>query len=349
MIAAMVSLALTLVVAEAAARFVFRVKQGRIYPPAMPWMELGPDGLRLVPNTHREQYAAMAGRAVRLDINADGFRGPELRPRAASVRRLLFLGDSIVFGPGLEYEETVPYLVGARLGSGVEVVNAAVPGMSLRDEVDLLEKKAGRLEPDLVVVGFYMNDPVRSYLLEQEYGGMDERLVSIITRLRGRSVLFNLLWERVLAMKLVSAESVATGWVRPFQERAWVSERGVYDEIIRLSSDDFGAAWLPSVWPGVAGQIQRLSRICAERHARPAVLIFPVSIQAESSVADDYPQQRMKELCKALGIPVLDLLPLLRAHAAEPVFIDQCHLNPRGSALAAADVARWIKEAQLMP
>jgi len=315
----------------------------------MPWMELGPDGLRLVPNTHREQYAATAGRAVRLDINADGFRGPELRPRAASVRRLVFLGDSIVFGPGLEYEETVPYLTGARLGPGVEVINAAVPGMSLKDEVDLLEEKAGRLEPDLVVVGFYLNDPVRSYLLEEEYGNMDQRLVSIITRFRGLSVLFNLLWERVLALKLVSAQSVSTGWVRPFQERAWVSDRAVYEEMIRLAPDDFGAAWLPSVWPGVAGQIKRLSRICADGHARPAVLIFPVSIQAEAGVADDYPQQRMKQVCKSQGIPVLDLLPLFRAHAAEPMFIDQCHLTPRAAALAAAEVARFLSGERLIP
>ncbi len=348
-VAAAVSLALTLVVAEAVARFGFKVKEGRVYPLGLPWMELGPEGLRLVPNTHRDEYVALADKVVRLDINADGCRGPELRPRNANVSRVVFLGDSVMFGSGLEYEETLPYLAGERLGPGVEAVNAAVPGMSLADEVDLLEKKAGRLDPDLVVVGFYLNDPVRSYLLEQEYGGLDPLLTSIITRLRGGSVLFNLLWERVLAMKLVAAQSVSTGWVRPFQERAWVDDRAAYSGIIRLAPDDFGASWTPSAWPGVAEQLKRLAKLCARRHARPAVLIFPASIQAESKVADDYPQQRMKEICKAEGIPVFDLLPLLRAHAAEHLFFDQCHLTPRGAALAADGVARWITAERLVP
>ena len=167
--------------------------------------------------------------------------------------------------------------------------------------------------------------------------------------MRGRSVLFNLLWERVLALRLVEAQSVSTGWVRPYEERAWGGDQAVYEKIIRLAPDDFGAAWLPSVWPGVAVEIKRLARICADGQARPAVLILPVSIQAESGVADDYPQQRMKEICKSLGIPVLDLLPLFRAHAAERLFFDQCHLTPHGAALAADAVARWIDGERLVP
>ena len=66
-------------------------------------------------------------------VNRLGFRGPEITPAPApGVHRVLVLGDSVVFGQGLEEEETVSGVLAVRLNAGgagrYELINAGVPG-----------------------------------------------------------------------------------------------------------------------------------------------------------------------------------------------------------------------------
>lgn len=88
------------------------------------------------------------------EINADGFRGPRLRPeKAPGVVRLLFLGDSSTFGWPYRYEDTYPDLVRqllAQRGLGpVEVINAGVPSHDIVQIRFRLESGLA-FDPDLV-------------------------------------------------------------------------------------------------------------------------------------------------------------------------------------------------------
>jgi lysophospholipase L1-like esterase len=74
------------------------------------------------------------------------------------------LGDSFTFGLGVNDHET--YVAGLErkldstcVGSRVEVVNAGVSGFSTSQQLAMLEHAAAQLEPDVVVVGFFINDP----------------------------------------------------------------------------------------------------------------------------------------------------------------------------------------------
>jgi lysophospholipase L1-like esterase len=77
--------------------------------------------------------------------------------------RILVLGDSVTFGHGSIYEHTYPYLVEQRLKAwrpdvDWQVWNAAVPGYNTRQELAQLVEIGDRIQPDLVVVGFFDND-----------------------------------------------------------------------------------------------------------------------------------------------------------------------------------------------
>ena len=109
-------------------------------------------GVRLRPSLH----ATFLG--VPVDTSIDGFRGPELRD---GTRRIVGIGDSVMFGWGVREPET--YL--RRLEAGlaryeptVEVVNAAVPGYNTVQEVAAIEGRIERLHPEWVIVGFIGND-----------------------------------------------------------------------------------------------------------------------------------------------------------------------------------------------
>lgn len=97
-------------------------------------------------------------------VNSLGFRSPDL---PASKRdgdlRVLCLGDSQTFGNGVDQDKTYPARLEALLrssfaGRRVDVINAGVQAYDTAQEVDLLQREATRLSPDLVTVGFYLND-----------------------------------------------------------------------------------------------------------------------------------------------------------------------------------------------
>jgi len=89
-------------------------------------------------------------------INTMGMRGVEVaRQKPARERRLMILGDDIGFGRGVEAHEVfgqvaVDELGGARVG--LRSVNAAVPGYSTLQQLNLMELRGWALDPDVLVV-----------------------------------------------------------------------------------------------------------------------------------------------------------------------------------------------------
>ena len=94
-------------------------------------------------------------------INADGLRDAP-RDLTRDVPRILMLGDSQVFGLGVEADASLPRMVEARWivrGYGpVEVINAGVPGYDLPKEVDALDPLIARYRPARVVFVLDPND-----------------------------------------------------------------------------------------------------------------------------------------------------------------------------------------------
>ena len=110
-----------------------------------------------------------------ITVNSSGFRGPEVVvPKPPGRFRIVVVGDSLTLGWGVADDETyaarLERLLRARFpGRDLDVVNLGVGGYDTRQEVTLLARKAARLDPDLVLVGFYSNDVPDA--LEDETGG----------------------------------------------------------------------------------------------------------------------------------------------------------------------------------
>lgn len=91
-------------------------------------------------------------------INEDGFRGPRIPEERVPRRyRILVLGDSYVFGHGVEEDETFCSLLSNML-PGSEVLNFGVSGYSTDQELLLLQDRGVRYDPDLVILCLYRND-----------------------------------------------------------------------------------------------------------------------------------------------------------------------------------------------
>jgi lysophospholipase L1-like esterase len=120
------------------------------------------------------------GRYVPIHMNALGLRGAEIGPKAAGERRVLLLGDSFVWGMGVEDGETIPARLEAALreaGTAAVVGNAGMFGTGPREWGYTLQRHRGAFAPDLAVAVLYVGNDVLD-TLQAPLGVVDGMLLT---------------------------------------------------------------------------------------------------------------------------------------------------------------------------
>ena len=81
-------------------------------------------------------------------------------PKRPGVFRIMALGDSLTFGPGIAQKDTYPAVLERHLGERfrAEVLNLGVEGYHTEDVHRVLQKKLPVLQPDLVLYGVFFNN-----------------------------------------------------------------------------------------------------------------------------------------------------------------------------------------------
>lgn len=105
--------------------------------------------------------------------------GVEKTARSSSVPRIIFLGDSLTAGLGLDIAQSFPALIQKRIDAGsyeYEVVNAGVSGDTSAGGLRRLEWALGEGTPAILVVALGGNDGLRGLPTEQ----LENNLAQII-------------------------------------------------------------------------------------------------------------------------------------------------------------------------
>ncbi len=322
-----------------------------------------PTGRRLNPNrlvtieNHR-----LSKKRVLIETNSIGYRNPELGAKTAP--RILFLGDSVTFQDFLNEGETFVRLIeqkAKRDQKNWQTVNSGVGSISLKTELAILLETGLALQPDVVVVDFYLNDFQESKgvhivklpaLLEKSW--FLYHVASALGQLKGEAGDANAGFEKVNL----------PAWRKDFQARVPFAEGffnespGAFNGMLAANFRDFGTAWSSGAWDYIRPLFVELKRLSEAHHFKLLIVGFPIYQQVYTSFVDDYPQQQLKRLGQELEIPVLDLLPPLRAEALrlrdrsiyrlqeinQDLFYDQCHHTPAGSALVADEIYRFLAQ-----
>jgi hypothetical protein len=97
--------------------------------------------------------------------NSYGFRDHEfIIPKPVNVCRIMVLGDSFTWGKGVWERERYTSVLQNMLtqtypGKNIELLNFGFPGGPTTKERDTLRDFKDRVQPDLIMVGFVLNDP----------------------------------------------------------------------------------------------------------------------------------------------------------------------------------------------
>jgi hypothetical protein len=314
-----------------------------------------PTGRRLRPNTRVVIAASpFGGQQVTLETNALGFRNRPIGDKAGT--RVLFLGDSVTVQDYLPEEHTLVRLVESTArtaGRHWETINAGVGAIGLATELAILEESGLRVAPDIVVVDFYLNDHADSP------GVYLPALPGPLARSWLARHVLAAVWTRRTAGSDTEFDFAAAP-PRPQQRQAWLqdlrrayppgdgdyrTDPRAFNALIVRNFRDWGGAWSPGVWETLVPRFMELKRLGETHGFRPAVVVFPVRQQVEARFLYDQPQQQLRALGARLGIPVLDLLPILREQAANeggPLFYDHCHPTAAGNRIIARAIVDFL-------
>jgi hypothetical protein len=317
----------------------------------------GPHGVRLRPNTHGEiHHHVLSGRDVVIDVNSLGLRYPELSPKSPDEFRVLVLGDSITFGDFVLEEETwtrqMEALTGGRRRK-VLFINAGLPGAGTAEELALFREIGGRVEPDLVLVGMYLNDAQSgSLFFTKKLPGpwAQSRFLSFL------SERFQLLDTRFFRSALPG--SIDPRWRETFRAGRKLESgdmfgtRDGFDFEIYNAYMDFGLGWNAKAWEIIESITAALDDAVKAEKARLAILLFPVHIQVMGTVQRFEPQESARRMCARLRIPFDDPLPALRRtwqSSHEKLFYDHCHYTPKGYSAVARQSVDFLDSENLIP
>jgi lysophospholipase L1-like esterase len=273
----------------------------------------------------RAKHAAVAR------INALGLRGRDFpMEKPANTSRILFVGDSFTFGEGVQDDETFASVLQERLRSEVEnserryqVINAGVSGYNTKDEVLNLRMKWLDLEPDTVVLVFYLNDAYDESRFAALITGSAEGELGRELRFESRSRLLQFVADRVFRWR--------TG-----RRIAEIYQTQFFDDPAIGGHD----------WEACKKSIRQASELMRERGIRFAVVIFPELHALDESHPFQNIYQRVHAYAESLGIPALNLFPAFEGRSAPElwVHVTDHHPNPEAHRIAADAIWSFLHD-----
>lgn len=236
-------------------------------------------------------------------INSFGFRGgPLVIERPPAAFRIVCLGDSLTFGEGVHEEDTYPARLERLLGESmtgrtVQVINAGVQGYGTREEVALFFDRCAKLQPDVVFLGFFLNDATPF----------------------GETVRQN--DERTREIPLSGLARVSKIWETIERRRRATALQEDYFDTTRQSFDT--EAW--QIAKQLLAMMQAESRKTGFRFV---VVLFPMLWELDGDYPFDDLHGRVAAACQEAGCEFIDLLPLLRGRPSESLWVHPTDQHP---------------------
>ncbi len=243
---------------------------------------------------------------VSTKINSQGFRDFE-RKYDPAHSYLMVVGDSIMYGEGVELEESFPALLEKRLWEttdpAIQIIKAGVPGYSERQALELLEARFDLFKPNIVILGVTPTEAWRNstgYRNEQGFI-VDSRLKKQYFRF-GNELFASEIQNRPLAYLEAWSEAhfLLPTFIR--QRRKFLREKFLKKKTENGTSSEEKKITPEELSPTL-GQLDRFVELSHKLGFSPVVFIKGYNESAGKTISD---------YANAKGAFALDLAPLFK-------------------------------------
>ncbi|MFC2171025.1 SGNH/GDSL hydrolase family protein [Acidobacteriota bacterium] len=259
-------------------------------------------------------------------INSQGLRSREFdKLKQTDIKRILVLGDSVVFGMGVYDQEKLfttklEESLNKRAVSDTryEVLNAGIPAYNSTQELDFFREYGMEWQPDLVILGVCLND-----------------------------------WSnpaRIGSIGVITGDESGSDWTL----KEFIRKSFLVDFLVVLSKDILFAVFgyefnsLDSIvhrsgWKTLETSILEMNKLAREKDIGFFVVIFPERRQLAHTDRHHAPQEKLRALFDQNKIAFTDLYEHFSSLDRRELFVGYgVHLSELGHEAAAEDIHRKL-------
>jgi len=258
-----------------------------------------------------------------IQTNSLGFRTREVQPRQEHEYRILLLGDSMIFGVGVEDPDQIAtllerYMAARHPAVRSSVYNYAVPGYNTVQALAVTKTFVPDVDPDHIILGFFTaNDLIHNAVMGIDDQGRMVTNQAAIQAIRAEirsalSVLYHSVVVRIIALPVymprlryqiaTRAKIIEASYRRLRAIQRFAADRDMAFSVVLIHPRDGVAGGLVQAWSG----------------SRKVALL-------------------LRAFCEAEGIDVLDLLDVMNGPEDRARFLypKDGHFNKAGTAVVA--------------
>jgi lysophospholipase L1-like esterase len=228
----------------------------------------------------------------RITTNSVGFRGRKeyAVTKPTGTYRILALGDSVTLGHGVGDEHTFAALLEQKLSSvrPTEVINMGVSGFGTAEELIQLRQVGLAYQPDLVILGYFPNDPynnIVSRLFKSVEGELRPNETEFAPVLYVRDRLYT-----IPGWALLCQHSHLVNLVRNRASGYFIHRLAVQNHVPADASNDLTER--EAVLTG--GLLNEINRELGQR--RIPLVILNIPLVAEGRLVQNLPRDRIKRV-----------------------------------------------------
>lgn len=276
------------------------------------------------------------GIPITYSINSAGFRdgtNGEWKQWKYDDIKIAFIGDSITYGAGVNYENTFSGVVESlfsKIKLKARTVNLGISGFNALQHLAIIKHKTIPLDPDIIVLAYFLNDTERrktqklpgsfQYILRHFHFGtfLIKRVITYNENKNAQTSENVLLGGKENIKKVPSCNGYAEHIINSYNTVAWEDNKRVI-----LSMKD----------------------LCIQKgNKKFAMVIFPFEDQI-NGICPTTPQKKIAEFLSKNGIPFLDMTKVYGSypHKEELYFNgDNIHPNNKGHYIAGKVIFQWL-------
>ena len=286
-------------------------------------------------------------------LNSGGFKDEEFAPKAPGTYRILGLGDSFAFGV-VPYADNYLTLLQQRLAQRsptTEVLNLGIPATGPREYLTLLVREGLALEPDAVLVSFFVGNDFTESRREERPLYSHSYVASLA------DYVFRVLPNYQGPSKRRRARAEFTEYCDDcpnLADQAYMEIEGRRSRIYIEQQRNYLLGLLDDAAHHLAG----IRDLCEKRGIPMVVAIIPDEVQLNAELQrrvrenffpeltwnNTQPNTLLGERLEQLGIPYIDLYQDFAAEAPSAALYRprDSHWNVRGNHLAAEVIGREL-------
>lgn len=302
---------------------------------------------------------------VYIKTNSMGLRNPEINPaKGENTLRILFLGDSYTIGWGISEEETFPrvtenYLQKLYPDKKIEVINGGLTGTGIGYHYLFYKNEALRLNPDIVVIGFYLyNDiPENMFLAkwEEDENGLPKSIDSTFFYTDSNGMFYPKTIPLQYKIPYLRQSQLFILLMNKFPQSStnYVFNSRFLDPHICFYKK--GCTSLDDAKERARKLFEEIRNLTLKNNQKFLVVFIPAEFQIDIKTRinyvpipllpseKEYPYQYFKGFFDEIGVDYLDLRPNLSNYPNGQLFLENDdHFNPMGHKVTAQAISEKL-------